>query len=689
MTKWKEWIIFGAVSIILLVVLPFLNTLPNDSMFWLPDYYLNLFGKYLSLAIMAMGLGLLWGYAGILSLGQAVFFGLGAYSIGMHLMLNIGAEGSKYGDPLRPDFMVWVQIMELPWYWPPYRSFAFAVAATVLVPMLFALLFGYLMFRSRIQGVYIAIVTQALAFGAWLLFSRNETGLGGTNGLTDYKTVLGYSLLAPSTQRVLYIITAVCLLGTYALLLWLTRGKMGHILRAIRDGENRLRFLGYSITGFKMFVFALSAGLAGLAGALYVPQVGIITPAQIGVMPSLEVVVWVAVGGRESLIGGPLGAVLISGLRSYLTTVAPTLWPFVLGSLFVATVLLFPQGVVGIPKQIERFMQRSGSRRISGSRRTPLSAAASGPTEQPEKLLLDGEEVKAAEGHVSAGAVARHLFGSRVEGNGAKKVDGGLATDQLDKREEPILRLENVTVSFEGFLALRDLNFSLMDGELRFVIGPNGAGKTTMLDVICGKVKPTKGRVIFGQVNNLLTLQEHEVANIGIGRKFQTPTVFPYHTVSDNLLLSLKTRKTVGAELAALRARQNQADLLEILEFVGLGHHTQTFAGVLSHGQRQWLEIAMLLGQEPKLLLVDEPVAGMTGRERDKTGLLLEAIAREHATVLVIEHDMEFVRHFSNTVTVLHEGSLLCEGKMQEVQKDPRVLEVYLGREEEEHAADR
>ncbi|TKS59828.1 MAG: urea ABC transporter permease subunit UrtC [Nitrospira sp.] len=685
MIKWKEWIIFGAVSILLLLVLPLLNTLPNDSMFWLPDYYLNLFGKYLSLAIMAMGLGLLWGYAGILSLGQAVFFGLGAYSIGMHLMFNIGAEGSKYGDPLRPDFMVWVQIMELPWYWPPYRSFAFAVAATVLVPMIFALLFGYLMFRSRIQGVYIAIVTQALAFAAWLLFSRNETGLGGTNGLTDYKTVLGYSLLAPSTQRALYIITAVCLLGTYALLLWLTRGKMGHILRAIRDGENRLRFLGYSITGFKMFVFALSAGLAGLAGALYVPQVGIITPAQIGVMPSLEVVVWVAVGGREALIGGPLGAVLVSGLRSYLTTVAPVMWPFVLGSLFVATVLLFPQGLVGIPKQIERYMQRSGSRWMSGSRRTPLSAAASGPSEQPEKLLLDGEEVKAAEGAVSAGAVAHHLFGSRAEGNGAKKkVDGGLATEQLDKREEPILRVENVTVSFEGFLALRDLNFSLMDGELRFVIGPNGAGKTTMLDVICGKVKPIQGKVIFGQATNLLTLQEHEVANIGIGRKFQTPTVFPYHTVFDNLMLSLKTRKTVGAELVALRARQKQADLLEILEFVGLGLHTQTFAGVLSHGQRQWLEIAMLLGQEPKLLLVDEPVAGMTGRERDKTGVLLEAIAREHATVLVIEHDMEFVRHFSNTVTVLHEGSLLCEGKMQDVQNDPRVLEVYLGREEEE-----
>ncbi|HEV8327971.1 MAG TPA: urea ABC transporter permease subunit UrtC [Nitrospiraceae bacterium] len=692
MTPWKGWIIFGTVSIMLLVVLPLLNALPNDSTFWLPDFYLNLLGKYLSLAIMGMGLGVLWGYAGILSLGQAVFFGLGGYSMGMHLMLQISGQQSKYGEAV-PDFMVWNQVKELPFFWVPYHSFAFALASAVFLPVLFALLFGYLTFRSRIQGVYVAILTQALAFAAWLLFNRNEMRLGGTNGLTDYKTLLGFSLLSPTTQRGLYIITAVCLLVTYGLCLWLTRGKLGHIFRAIRDGENRLRFLGYSPTGFKMFVFALAAGLAGLAGALYVPQVGIITPSQMGVMPSLEVVVWVAVGGREALIGGPLGAVLINGLRSYLTTVAPQLWPFVLGALFVGVVLLFPSGVVGLPKQFERFMHRSSSRWRSGGRRSPLSAAtASGSSENPDKLSLDEEEVKASEGSLSAGAgaVAQHLFGSRVEDNGANKAKDGETTKQADKREEPLLRVENVTVSFEGFLALRNLNFSLMDGELRFVIGPNGAGKTTMLDVICGKVKPIQGKVIFGQSTNLLALQEHEVANIGVGRKFQTPTVFPYHTVLDNLQLSWKTRKTVGATLAALQVRQSQQSrdrLLEILEFVGLGHHTQTFAGVLSHGQRQWLEIAMLLAQEPELLLVDEPVAGMTGRERDKTGLLLEAIAREHATVLVIEHDMEFVRHFSNTVTVLHEGSLLCEGKMQEVQNDPRVLEVYLGREEEERAA--
>ncbi len=371
-TPWKkEWVVIGTLGFVLVVGLPLLNVLPRESFLWLPDFYLNLIGKYLSLAIMALGLGLLWGFAGILSLGQAVFFGLGGYSMGMYLMLQIGTEQSKYGEAL-PDFMVWNQVKELPLFWEPYHSFAFALGSAVFLPVLFATLFGYLTFHSRIQGVYVAILTQTLAFAAWLTFNRNEMKLGGTNGLTDYKTLLGFSLLEPATQRGLYIITAVCLVAAYCLCRWLTTSKLGNVLRAIRDGENRLRFLGYSTTGFKMFVFAVSAGLAGLAGALYVPQVGIITPSQIGVSPSLEVVVWVAVGGRGALVGGPLGAVLVNGLRSFLTGAVPQLWPFILGGLFVGVVLFFPTGLVGLPGQVKRFvglMRRGPSRAVTPENR--------------------------------------------------------------------------------------------------------------------------------------------------------------------------------------------------------------------------------------------------------------------------------------------------------------------------------
>lgn len=357
MTRWqKEWVVIGTVGVILVFGLPLLNALPQESSLWLPNFYLNLIGKYLSLAIMAMGLGLLWGHAGILSLGQAVFFGLGGYSMGMYLMLEIGSGQSKYGEAL-PDFMVWNQVQALPLFWQPYHSFIFALGSAIFLPALFAALFGYLTFHSRIQGVYVAILTQALAFAAWLTFNRNEMNLGGTNGLTDFKTILGFSLLEPSTQKGLYIITAICLLVAYGLCRWLTHSKLGEVLRGIRDSENRLRFLGYSTTGFKVFAFSVSAGLAGLAGALYVPQVGIITPSQIGVLPSLEVVVWVAVGGRGALVGGPLGALVVNGLRSFLTATVPELWPFILGGLFVGVVLFFPEGLVGLPGQVKRFVQ--------------------------------------------------------------------------------------------------------------------------------------------------------------------------------------------------------------------------------------------------------------------------------------------------------------------------------------------
>jgi|GEM_PF-18323 len=642
-------------ALALVVLPPLLNRLRPESILYLPDFYLNLFGKYLSLALLALGLDLLWGYAGILSLCQALFFGLGGYCIGMYLMLQIGAQQSKYGSAL-PDFMVWNQLKELPLFWRPMNHFGLAAAAAVLVPTLFAFVFGYLTFRTRIRGVYVAILTQALAYAGWLLFNRNEMNLGGTNGLTDFKIVLGYSLLEPSTQRILYLLSAGVLIVSYAICHWITRSKLGKVIRAIRDNENRLRLCGFSTTGFKVFVFSLSALLGGLAGALYVPQVGIITPSQIGVLPSVEAVVWVALGGRGTLIGGPLGAIVVNGLRTVLTTRYPQLWPFILGGLFIGVVLFFPGGLIGLPDQLRRGLRALQARRSWIDAPIPESVASRHPIESaPESGLLEPlPPASVAAAHAAA--------------------------------KESILYLEAVTVSFEGFLALRDLNFQMDRGELRFVIGPNGAGKTTLLDVVCGRVKPARGRVIYEEATDLLPLRDHQIIKMGIGRKFQTPTVFPHHTILDNMALSLKGGKTVGAALFSLGAAAPERERIEaILKFVGLADQAGRLAGTLAHGQKQRLEIAMLMAQDPKLLLIDEPVAGMTGREREEIGRLLEAVSREHS-VLVIEHDMEFVRRFARKVTVMHEGSVLCEGTMDQVQNDRRVIEVYLGREQATHA---
>ncbi len=338
---------FWVVGAILLVAMPLLNLMPpEDSWFHLSDFSLNRFGKFLAFAILALGLDLIWGYTGILSLGQGVFFGLGAYCMGMHMMLTIGKE-SVYGSDL-PDFMVWNQIKELPLFWYPFYSFPVAVIGAILVPVMFASLFGFFAFRSRIKGVYFAIITQALALAAWLVFNRNDTKLGGTNGLTDFKQVIGYRLSDPGTQRVLYILTVVCLGAAYLLCRWIIRSRAGRVLVAVRDSEQRVVFSGYTPANYKLFAFVVAAGLAGLAGMLYAPQVGIITPAQIGVLPSLEMVIWVAVGGRGSLAGAVLGAVVVNYGRSILTNYFPELWPFIVGGLFVLVVLLFPDGLVGI-----------------------------------------------------------------------------------------------------------------------------------------------------------------------------------------------------------------------------------------------------------------------------------------------------------------------------------------------------
>jgi len=325
---------------VLVIVIPLLNM-----MGLLSDLQLNLFGRYLCFALAALGIDIIWGYTGILSLCQAFFFCLGGYAIGMHMLLKTGTQG-VYGSAL-PDFMVWNRVTKLPWFWQPFHEFIPTLLLGLAVPTLFALVFGFFAFRSRIKGVYFSIITQALALATWLIFLRNETMLGGTNGLTDFKTLLGHSLRNPGTKRALYIITAVLLVSAYFASRFAIRSKLGKVLIAIRDSETRVRFTGISVARYKMFAFCFAALLAGLAGMLYVPQTGIITPGRMDVRSSLEMVVWVAAGGRGTLLGPLVGAVGISLLYSFLTGHFPGSWLYVLGGLFIIVVLFLPRGMVG------------------------------------------------------------------------------------------------------------------------------------------------------------------------------------------------------------------------------------------------------------------------------------------------------------------------------------------------------
>jgi urea transport system permease protein len=357
----SQWITIAVLSVFVIVVVPLLNHFGTDkSWYHLTEFQVQLFGKYLTSAIVALGMDLLWGYTGILSLGQGVFFALGGYCMGMYLMLHIGLEGQYHNE--LPDFMVFLNWPKLPWYWPPFRSFPFAVIASIAVPTAFAALFGFLAFRSRIRGVYLSIITQALTYALMLLFFLNELGLGGNNGLTDYKTIAGYRLKELSTVRGLYVITGIVLLLTYVACRWITRSKLGRVLEAIRDGENRVRFSGYSPVGFKLFVFVVAAGIAGVAGALYVPQVGIINPSRLDPSDSIEIAIWVAVGGRGTLVGAILGALVVNGLKSWLTSKFPDSWPYVLGGIFVGVVMLLPDGLVSLPRRVMDFWARLAPR---------------------------------------------------------------------------------------------------------------------------------------------------------------------------------------------------------------------------------------------------------------------------------------------------------------------------------------
>jgi len=349
----RGWTGLAIVTLVLCVLVPILSlAMPVNSALHLPDYLVALLGKFLCYGIVALAIDLIWGFTGILSLGHGVFFALGGYAMGMYLMRSISGQG-VYKSAL-PDFMVFLDWKELPWFWRGFDNLGVALIAALAVPGLLAFAFGYFAFRSRIRGVYFSIITQALTLALMLLFFRNETGLGGNNGLTDFKSMYGYNLHEPSTKVTLYVLSALTLLLTYLLCRYIVTSKTGRVLRAIRDAESRAMFVGFNPTSYKLFAWTLSAVLCGLAGALYVPQVGIINPGEMQPANSIEMAIWVAVGGRATLFGAVFGAFLVNGMRSFFTAAMPNAWLYVLGSLFIAVTLFFPDGVIGAIGRLKR-----------------------------------------------------------------------------------------------------------------------------------------------------------------------------------------------------------------------------------------------------------------------------------------------------------------------------------------------
>ncbi len=347
----KESYVFFPAAFFLTVLMPLMEA------YGVIDHYtLNVWGKYLCYAVLAISVDLLWGYTGLLSLGQSMFFSLGGYMMGMHLMLMIGKLGQYKSD--LPDFMVFLGHTRLPSWWEPFYSFPFAMAMVLLLPGIISLIFGYLAFRSRIKGVYFSILTQALTYGAALMFFRNDMTMGGNNGFTDFRFLLGQDIRSDGTKRGLYIATAVLLCLVFLGCKWLTRTKFGLIQRAVRDSEGRVLFSGYAAANYKLFVFVISALIASLGGALYLPQVGIINPNEMTTDKSLEAVVWVAVGGRGTLVGPIIGAVSVNALKSWATRAYPDLWLIILGGMFVLIVLFMPKGIVGLPAQIRGLWQK-------------------------------------------------------------------------------------------------------------------------------------------------------------------------------------------------------------------------------------------------------------------------------------------------------------------------------------------
>ena len=346
----RGWIALGTFLAIVMVAVPLLHlAVPESSSLHVLTFAITLLGKIMCYAIVAVAMDLIWGYGGILSLGHGLFFALGGYVFGMYLMRGIGRDGVYQSD--LPDFMVFLDWKAYPWYWSGTEYFAWTMLLVVLVPALLAGVFGYFAFRSRIRGVYFSIITQALTYAAMLLFFRNETGFGGNNGFTDFKRILGYPITAPEMRVTLFALSGFALAATLLLGRYLVTSKFGRVLTAIRDAESRVMFIGYSPLQYKLFVWTLSAALCAMAGALYVPQVGIINPSEMSPANSIEIAIWVAVGGRGTLIGPVLGAAVVNLAKSFFTVTFPEYWLFFLGLVFIVVTLYMPGGLVGLWKR--------------------------------------------------------------------------------------------------------------------------------------------------------------------------------------------------------------------------------------------------------------------------------------------------------------------------------------------------
>ena len=363
----------GGLALVMIVV-PLLNqVVPASSAFHVSAYGLTLVGKYLCYALLALSVDLIWGYCGILSLGQAAFFSLGGYAMGMYLMREIGPRG-VYGNPVLPDFMVFLNYKSLPWFWHGFNHFWFALIMMALAPALLAFAFGWFAFRSRVTGVYLSIITQALTYALMLAFFRNDMGFGGNNGFTDFKDILGFDLHSDRVRVFLLVLTGAMLAGSYLICRMIVASRAGRVIRAIRDAESRTRFLGYRVESFKLWVFVFSAVLAGIAGALYVPQIGIINPSEFSPINSIEVVIWVAVGGRGTLYGAAAGAILVNYAKTYFTSTIPEAWNYALGALFVLVTLFLPRGIIGL-----------ASRRVRKQETPERLRVQAGEPEQSEK----------------------------------------------------------------------------------------------------------------------------------------------------------------------------------------------------------------------------------------------------------------------------------------------------------------